>query len=256
MSIEVSSGASLLGSPVRRLIMDTLSTRGAMTAAQLCKVIDLHVTTARFHLDQLVAGGLLESSFQKQAGAGRPKKLYAVAPGSLNSTSQRDGDSLNILASLLADSFAAVEDGRPLTPAEAGRRWARDHVAATQSPPADTPGRWLSKVGEMVDVLGEWGYTPEVMTTNGGRTARINLAHCPFLDLARRNPAVVCGIHRGLIAGAMEQLGEEEADISLEPFVAPFLCRAHVTTHAHFRSASGAADPSTSPAAPIEGQSA
>ena len=60
-------------------------------------------------------------------------------------------------------------------------------------------------------------------------TARINLAHCPFIDLAKKNPAVVCGIHRGLIAGAMEQLGEGEAEVSLEPFVAPNLCRAHVT---------------------------
>jgi predicted ArsR family transcriptional regulator len=87
----------------------------------------------------------------------------------------------------------------------------------------------MGKVGEMVDVLGQWGYTPEVSLTDGGRTARINLAHCPFIDLAKKNPAVVCGIHRGLIAGAMEQLGEGEAEVSLEPFVAPNLCRAHVT---------------------------
>jgi hypothetical protein len=34
----------------------------------------------------------------------------------------------------------------------------------------------------------------------------------------------------------MERLGEEEADVSLEPFVAPFLCRAHVTTQTPFKS--------------------
>jgi predicted ArsR family transcriptional regulator len=235
MTTDVSAGASLLASPVRRLIVDTLARRGAMTAAQLGDIIDLHVTTARFHLDQLVAGGLLESRFQKQVGAGRPRKLYAVAPGSLE-PSRRDSEGLQVLAELLAESLTAGENGEPLSPAEAGRRWALEHVSDTHTAAADTPGRWLAKVGEMVDVLGDWGYTPEVTTTNGGRTARINLAHCPFLDLARKNPAVVCGIHRGLIAGAMERLGEEEADVSLEPFVAPFLCRAHVTTQTPFKS--------------------
>lgn len=235
MTVEVSAGAALLGSPVRRSIVDALSRQGSMTAAKVGEIIDLHVTTARFHLDQLVAGGLLESSFEKQAGAGRPKKVYTVAEGSLAASSNRETEGLNILAGLLAESFSAAEHGHPVTPAEAGRHWAQEHIPPTHAPRADTAGRWLSKVGEMVDVLGEWGYTPEVATTNAGRTARINLAHCPFIDLARQNPAVVCGIHRGLITGAMAQLGEDGAEVSLEPFVTPVLCRAHVTTHHPFR---------------------
>ena len=60
----------------------------------------------------------------------------------------------------------------------------------------------------MIDVLQEWGYTPELRTSEGGRVAEVTLAHCPFLELARANPAVVCGIHRGLIAGSLAQLGE------------------------------------------------
>lgn len=235
MSVQASHGVSLLSSPVRRSIVDTLTARGPMTAKDLGAVIDLHVTTARFHLDQLVAGGLLAASFQKQGGAGRPKKLYAVRPGSLAGETPREAESMRILAGLLTETFNASENGEPLSPAEAGRRWALEHVPESGSGKADTPGRWLAKVGEMVDVLGDWGYTPEVSTADGGRTARINLIDCPFLDLARQNPAVACGIHRGLLAGAMEQLGESDAEVSLEPFVAPFLCRAHLTTSTPFR---------------------
>ena len=69
----------------------------------------------------------------------------------------------------------------------------------------------------------------------GGRAAEVTLAHCPFLELARANPAVVCGIHRGLISGSLEQLGETATRVSLEPFVDPTTCVAHVSTTTPFR---------------------
>ena len=102
--------------------------------------------------------------------------------------------------------------------------------------PADTPGRWLGKLAQMIDVLQEWGYTPELSTSEGGRSAEVTLAHCPFLELARANPAVVCGIHRGLIAGSLAQLGETATRVSLEPFVDSTTCLAHVSTTTPFRS--------------------
>lgn len=232
MSVAAHDGAALLASPVRRLIVDTLHTRGELSAAQLGQVLDLHVTTVRFHLDQLVAAGLLESRFVKHAGAGRPRKIYAVAPGSLGSTD--DHESLKLLTGLLAETFNGQEDGRPITPADAGARWARINIPEDSTEPASTPGQWLAKVGRMIDVLQDWGYTPELTTSHGGRTARVELANCPFLELARTNPAVVCGIHRGLIAGAMTQFGEPDTEVSLQPFVQPRLCLAHVTTRTPF----------------------
>lgn len=229
-------GAGLLMSPVRRAIVDVLARhvpevdapRG-MTAAQLAQALELHVTTVRFHLDQLVSAGILEAGFSRAFGVGRPRKLYSVAAGSFDDS--RDHDSLRLLTQLLADAFG----NGALTPAEAGEAWAREHVRRVEEPPASTPGEWLGKVGRMVDVLQEWGYTPELSTTDGGRTARVDLHHCPFLELAETNPAVVCGVHRGLIRGALQQLGEDDAQVSLEPFVGPRLCQAHVTTRTPFR---------------------
>ena len=87
----------------------------------------------------------------------------------------------------------------------------------------------------MIDVLQEWGYTPELRTTDGGRTAEVTLAHCPFLDLARANPAVVCGIHRGLIAGSLDSWARTPPQVSLEPFVDDTTCLAHVSTTTPFR---------------------
>ena len=226
-------GLGLLTSPVRRLIVDTLANRGAMTAAELGQAIDLHATTVRFHLDQLLAADLLTTRFLKTRAVGRPRKLYDVAPGTLPDP-EAGPESLKLLTSLLADSFGRFADGSPITPAEAGERWARDHVTAEPVAPATTPGQWLAKVGRMIDVLTQWGYTPNLRTSNGGRTAEIDLVRCPFLELARTNTAVVCGIHRGLIAGSMRQFGEEHAEVSLEPFVEPHRCVAHVTTQIPF----------------------
>jgi len=236
--------AALLASPVRRRILDTLADEivgepdsVGLSAAELAQHVGLHVTTVRFHLDQLVAAGLVEATFQRRGGAGRPRKVYAAAPGSLSDVDLvGEVDSLRLLSGLLAGALADSRGGAAPTPMEAGRRWAVEHVPADPaSPQADTPGRWLSKVGRMLDVLHEWGYTPELSTTDGGRTAKLVLQDCPFLALATANPAVVCGIHRGLIAGSMEQFGETDTHVSLEPFVGPTTCVAHVTTRTPFR---------------------
>ena len=192
----------------------------------------------RFHLDQLVAAGIVESAVRREGGAGRPRKVYSLAPGSLDDVDARaEADHLRLLSGLLASTLAQGVTGHAMTPAEAGRRWARRarRARATGSPPADTPGRWLGKLAQMIDVLQEWGYTPELKTSDGGRVAEVTLAHCPFLDLARANPAVVCGIHRGLIAGSLAQLGESATRVSLEPFVDDTTCIAHVSTTTPFR---------------------
>lgn len=230
-------GVGLLNSPVRRTIVDVLARSGEtgqpaqMTASQLAELLELHVSTTRFHLDQLVAAGLLESAFVRE-GVGRPRKVYRQVPGSF--TDQGDDHAMQILAELLTDSFAAQVDGEPVTPFVAGRRWAEQHIPVESVQPASTPGAWLAKIGRLIDALKDWGYTTNLTVSGGGRTAELHLDGCPFLDLARSNPAVVCQIHRGLISGALARFGEDDAEVSLEPFVGPQHCLAHVTTHHPF----------------------
>jgi hypothetical protein len=53
----------------------------------------------------------------------------------------------------------------------------------------------------------------------------VSLRPCPFgLGLAREFGSVVCGIHRGLVEGALEGLGEPRLVVTLRPFVAPDRC--------------------------------
>lgn len=245
------AGLTVLSSSIRRQIVDTLANLPAvvepetgsirpsegLSAQELAETFGLHVTTMRFHLDQLVGAGLLTSHFQRREGAGRPRKLYAVERGSLETVAP--DHAYRMLSELLVESFHTDDQGRPLTPDEAGARWGRrrvgdEHLDLVERAPARTAGQWLGKIGQMVDLLKEWGYTPEVSTSNGGRTARVALHDCPFLPLAEENTAVVCGIHRGLIRGVLESLGEESTDVGLTPFVTPHLCVAALTATTPF----------------------
>lgn len=234
--------AALLASPVRRALVEALDAHAAdgadddrgLTAADLAEVVGLHVTTVRFHLDQLVAAGLVRSEVRRRATAGRPRKVYLrerdPAPPA------RGSDPLRLLTGLLAEAMTATVGGEKVTPVEAGRRWAREHLPHHEDrAPADSAGVWLGRLGETIGVLEEWGYQPEVSTSEGGRSVRVELADCPFLDLARANEAVVCGVHRGLIAESLAQSGEVRAEVALEPFVTPTRCLAHIRTTTPFR---------------------
>ena len=53
---------------------------------------------------------------------------------------------------------------------------------------------------------------------------------CPFHDLAEQYPDVVCAAHRGLISGALEELGSPLGVAELEIFVEPDLCVARLDT--------------------------
>lgn len=242
--------ADVLGSPVRRLLIDFLARPPDVGAAgeqdpsafdpepqphsarEIAEHLGVHITTARFHLDLLIDAGIVQTQ-SIRSGVGRPHKVYSVRPGSLRAASSEQ--SYRRLAELLADSLAA---GQHTTPEDAGAAWGRSKTAAVlgagTGDPARSSGQWIGKIGQMVDVLQEWGYTPEIALAADGRTARVSLRDCPFLELAAKHPDVVCGVHRGLIRGTLEALGENNTEIGLEPFIGPTHCLAHLRTRSPF----------------------
>jgi predicted ArsR family transcriptional regulator len=54
------------------------------------------------------------------------------------------------------------------------------------------------------------------------------MRRCPFHDLAEANPALVCGVHKGLVSGALEELGSDLRVEGLDVFVRPDLCVARL----------------------------
>lgn len=127
-----------------------------------------------------------------------------------------------------------------LTPEEAGVAWVRSRLGPDDAPdsgrdagrdPARTMGQWLGRVGDVVDLLGEWGYQPDLALDGADGDVTLTLHDCPFISLAQTHPSVVCGVHRGLLQGALEATGEHRAQVSLQPFVTQDTCLAVIRRH-------------------------
>ena len=234
-------------SPVRRAVLglladvgDPVGTRAAsvgprgheetgLSASEVGAALGLHVTTARFHLERLVAAGLV-ASVQRRGAVGRPRKIYVEARSTRPALASQEA--LHAFTELLTSAWADVANGSPGDPEGAGERWVLGRREEPAPPPASTPGGWLGKVGMAVDLLDEWGYQPELATSEGGRTIELTLHDCPFFTMARAHPEVVCAIHRGLIRGTMTAVGEDGAEVELRPFVTDRTCSARLTTSA------------------------
>ncbi len=201
----------VLAVPVRVQILDHLRASGEpMDAYQVAAATGLHVTTARFHLDTLIEAGLVASQPQRQGDRGRPRTFYAP---SVRAT-EPDGGPYRELAGLLAAHFADTPAGRADRAEQAGRDWATRRLATT-------PGHATSPepARQVTALFAEMGFDPEPQP--GGR---VLLHDCPFRDVARAHPDVVCAIHRGLLRGMIAGLDPAAPVPDLQPFTRPQLC--------------------------------
>ena len=177
----------------------------------LAAVVGLHVTTARGHLEVLARAGLVHRAAERAGRPGRPRQLYTAAGPAAD-----DGQLARVLAPAFADD---LDQGRERAE-RAGRRWAEEEapVAPGLSWEQATRG-----VGELFDRL---GFAPRLVDTD--RYRHVEFDACPFRDIARAYPGVVCSVHLGLLRGALDRSGVPGQAAGLRPFVGPELCIADV----------------------------
>jgi predicted ArsR family transcriptional regulator len=72
----------------------------------------------------------------------------------------------------------------------------------------------------LVDVLDRLGFGPETDSE-----ASVRLTCCPLLEAARRQPEVVCGVHLGIVQGALAEWRLPLTGVDLLPFSEPGACR-------------------------------
>ena len=176
-----------------------------LDASELGRRVGLHPNTVRWHLDVLARAGLVTSTAEGRGTPGRPRRLYRLVPAR---------DDYRSLASVLVATLAA-DDAGPDACARAGRDWGVA-LAAGRAGEADDP------VEAVAGILAEHGFEPEASAT------AITMRRCPFLELAKTSPAVVCAVHRGLIDGALRTLGSPLTVAALEIFPRPDACVAHL----------------------------
>lgn len=195
-----------LASHTRRRVLNVLAGSAEPLDAQaVAGVLELHVSTVRFHLDQLEEARLVRREFGGDRRRGRPRVLYA-AVGPHPEEGPRE-QLIEALAGALADGNADDGRSRAIT---AGRGWARALLAGRSGPP-DPRSRLL-------EVLDGLGFDP---APDGDA---VQLRGCPFRDAARRHPQVVCSVHLGLVQELLESDGGVPRDVRLLPFVQPDLC--------------------------------
>lgn len=182
---------------------------------ELAETVGLHPNSVREQLDQLVDAGLVARASASPAGRGRPGLRYVA----VLDDGDPDPNAYRELARVLADELAQQPDP-PAGATRAGERWG--HELAAGEAPTPTAHEAVDRV---LALLERSGFAPERPATVGDP---IRLHHCPFGPLARERRDVVCGVHLGLMRGALQELGAPLDAIRLEPFVTPGLCVAHL----------------------------
>ena len=199
-----------------RIVDELRGERDGLDAHELARRLGLHANTVRWHLGVLADAGLVSARRAERVTPGRPRTIYTLSPDAASTGK----DEFRLLASVLTGVLA--EDRDAVAKSEtAGWSWGR--YLAPRRPPLAPPSD-EEAIAEVVRLLDEQGFAPE---TDGND---VLLRRCPYYDLAEQHPDVVCSVHKGLIAGALDELGSD-LDVELTPFVRPDLCLARLVPH-------------------------
>ncbi len=200
----------------RRMYLYIREQKTPVSREEVAHALGLSRKLAAFHLDKLADNGLLEYHYERPPGrtgpgAGRPAKRYRPSQREIEvSIPQRHYD---LAGRLLVDAVRtqspadepighAVETARKAgeTMGERERRERR-----LRPPGAD---RTLAVAAE---VLADHGFEP---LRQGDEVV---LRNCPFHELSREAPDLVCAMNQGFIEGLVRGLGNDSVEAALEP---------------------------------------
>lgn len=206
-------------SAARSRVLDAVRESVTGTVADLERSTGLHGNTLRGHLDALVTQGVVRRTRATPRGRGRPAWIHEGVP---TRTGGRSGEYAG-LAAALARHLHRTSSTPWQDAVEAGSTWGRDLAERTGAPGSTAPRDARRRVLEILDDI---GFAPEA--DEPATTAR--LPRCPLLDTAKEYPDVVCGVHLGIVRGAMERYGADASGTELLPFAEPGACRLHLVS--------------------------
>lgn len=178
----------------------------ATTLTQLVEITGLHENTLRGHLDALHQAGHVSRVRAPSSGRGRPAWSYVAREAPYAA-----------LALALARGLESNPGAGPRESGESGGRAWGEKLRALLDDEHEGPHERLMRTLEHV------GFAPE---SSADQTS-VRLTRCPFIDAARAHPDAVCGVHLGLIEGA---LGESLDPAALQPFAEPGACLVKLDT--------------------------
>jgi predicted ArsR family transcriptional regulator len=241
MSDEPPQEGSRAGASRLRILQTLRQAPAGLGVQELAAQVGLHVNTVRFHLDHLVAEGVVARDVEERTEPGRPRLTFTALPGA---GSHGDRRSYRLLAAILASFVAASVPDAAEAAAEAGRTWGH---YLTQRPGPYRRTDEAEAIGELLRILDEIGFVPELAdskpahaeatyaeatyaeathaeATHAESGREIRVRHCPFLEVAEEHREVVCAVHLGLMQGALAEMRAPVTAERLAPFVEPSLC--------------------------------
>lgn len=211
---EISAVAALAEPTRRRLYDHVVRSPDPVSRDEASGATGVPRATAAFHLDRLVADGLLEVAFQRLSGrtgpgAGRPAKLYrrSECTVAVSLPERRYDLAGDLLAAALDEAETSGEAPRRVLERSARRR-GRELVEESRA-----SGSGVAPRDAVLRVLEAHGFEPRI------EDDAVVLANCPFHALARTHTNLVCGMNLSLLDGVLEGVPATGlvADLAPEP---------------------------------------
>jgi predicted ArsR family transcriptional regulator len=206
-----------LGEPQRWALYRFVVNHGdAASKGEAAEALGIARSVAGFHLDRLVADGLLATEFRRLTGrrgpgAGRPAKLYRRVRDEVSiSLPPRRYD---FAAAVLAQAVdQAIRTGTPVEHAlsSVASKRGRDLGEHAREAAGIHPAR-TAPLEAALATLEEQGYEPRVQGDE------VVLANCPFHALVDGQRDLVCSMHLDLLSGMAEAVGKGALTARLEP---------------------------------------
>lgn len=188
------------------------------TLTALTSATCLHANTVREHLDALVRRGLVRRHRAAPHGRGRPAWLYETTDANPGSTSSEYAGLATTLAAAIHRGSSSPRADAVAAGTDWGHELAQDRGARPGTDSADAHRR-------VVDLLDDLGFAPEPDEAR----STVRFTRCPLLEAAHRYPDVVCGVHLGIVRGALAEYGAASAGTDLLPFAEPGACLLRLT---------------------------
>jgi len=172
---------------------------GPRTTAEIAETLQLHSNTVRPHLERMRDVGLIDVEVSARGEVGRPQHRYSLAPDAPSLGLEPPTMPLlaRMVLSMARRAGADALDAESVGVDEGRRRAAPFHRAP-------------SSLEALVTDLDRLGFDPVVSEGDDDDTAVVAFANCPFDEMAAEQPDLVCGLHRGLVAGFVERMGDAE----------------------------------------------
>ena len=173
-----------------------------LATADVSESLGLHPNTVRPHLERMREAGLLDVEVSGRGDVGRPQHRYSIASDA--PSLGLEPPTMPMLARMVLAMASRLQAG-----ADDAEVVGRSEGVARAASYRHAP----STLEAVVADLDRLGFDPIVTDgPSGVDDAVVAFAHCPFAELAEQHPDLVCGLHRGLVAGFVSEMGDAEAN--------------------------------------------